>query len=164
MIGGPSIVFCGYAKVGRTGMRPHHYENAKTCERVVGFDANSLYLYCSRQEMLCGKEEYVKVENPKDPIVVKELCGRVMNNDLFGYLQVDIHVFIDINDPRNKKLLGILQAEKILLYMSVLKWYLSHGLKVTWVHRYLKYVSGRPFSWFPEEVSSTRQMGIIIQP
>ena len=58
---------------------------------------------------------------------------------------------------RTKKLLRVTRATEILLYTPMLKWYLSHGLKVTAIHKYLKYVSGCSFSWFPEEVSSTRR-------
>ena len=57
----------------------------------------------------------------------------------------------------NKKLLGVMKAEKILLYSPLLKWYLNHGLQVTKIHRYISYTSGRPFKWFPEEVSSARR-------
>ena len=39
----------------------------------------------------------------------------------------------------------------------MLKWYLNHGLKVTAIHKYLKYQSGKLFSWFPEEVSKARR-------
>ena len=38
-----------------------------------------------------------------------------------------------------------------------MKWYLNHGLKVTAIHKYLKYNSGKPFSWFPVEVSRARR-------
>ena len=41
----------------------------------------------------------------------------------------------------------------------MLSWYLKHGLKVTAVHSYVKYVSGKPFKWFPEEVSGARRDG-----
>ena len=57
----------------------------------------------------------------------------------------------------NKKLLGVMKTEKILLYSPLLKWYLNHGLQVTKIHRYISYMSGRPFKWFPEEVSSARR-------
>ena len=57
----------------------------------------------------------------------------------------------------NKKLLGVMKAEKILLYSPLLKWYLNQGLQVTKIHRYISYTSGRPFKWFPEEVSSARR-------
>ena len=40
-----------------------------------------------------------------------------------------------------------------------MKWYLNHGLKVTTVHKYLKYKPGKPFEWFSEEVSQARRNG-----
>ena len=195
MIGGPSIVFCRYAEVGQSKIRSHQYEDAKNCEAVVGFDANSLYLYCSGQEMPCGKEKYFEVRESANPeSAVEELCNAVLNGNLFGYLQVDIQVPEHLKDtysefsplfvldsiPRDfvpdhmkeyqektnrktllgsKKLLGILQAKKILLYTPLLKWYLEHGLKVTRIYKYLSYTPGKPFSWFPEEVSSARRDG-----
>ena len=60
MVEGPSIVFCWYAETGKSQIRYQKYQNFKTCAIVIGFDANSLYLYCSRKEMPCGNEEYVK--------------------------------------------------------------------------------------------------------
>ena len=56
MVGGPSIVFCRYAEAGISKIRSHIYsvageEDAKICRTVIGFDANSLFLYCSGQEM-----------------------------------------------------------------------------------------------------------------
>ena len=192
MIGGPSIVFCRYAEVGKTKIRSHQWgDAAKNCESIVGFDANSLYLYCSGQEMPCGKEQYFEVE---DPTAVEDLCNAVLNGNLFGYLQVDIQVPEQLKDkfrefsplfmvdsiakdlvpahmkeyqektnrktlPEAKKLLGVLRAKKILLYTPLLKWYLEHGLKVTGIYKYLSYTPGKPFSWFPEEVSSARRNG-----
>ena len=58
-----------------------------------------------------------------------------------------------------KKLLGVTKAKRILLYTLMLKWYLSHGLKVTSIHKHLKYESGKPFSWLPEEVSKVKRDG-----
>ena len=57
----------------------------------------------------------------------------------------------------NKKLLGVMKAEKILLYSTLLKWYLNHGLQVTKIYKYISYTPGTPFKWFPEEVSSARR-------
>ena len=39
----------------------------------------------------------------------------------------------------NEKLLGVTGSKGILLYSLMLKWYLSHGLKVTAIQKYLKY-------------------------
>ena len=58
---------------------------------------------------------------------------------------------------KNNKNLGVMKAEKILLYSPLLKWYLNHGLHVTKIHKYISYTPGRPFKWFPEEVSSARR-------
>ena len=204
MIGGPSIVFCRHAEAGVSKIRSHIYSDsdresgeaarenlradAKTCRSVLGLDANSLYLFCSGQEMPCGKEKVFHC----DPGEQDEIIQNVLNDELFGFFEVDIEVpeqkrkrfsefcplFVisevpedqipqhmkdyKINTGRkmiknNKKLLGVMKAEKILLYLPLLKWYLNHGLQVTKIHRYISYTSGRPFKWFPEEVSSARR-------
>ena len=190
MIGGPSIVFCRHAEAGVSKIRSHIYreEDAKICRSVQGLDANSLYLFCSGQEMPCGKEKVFKC-NPEEK---NEIIQNVLNDKLFGFFEVDIEVpeqkrkrfsefcplFVisevpeeqipqhmkdyKINTGRkkiknNKKLLGVVKTEKILLYSPLLKWYLNHGLQVTKIHRYISYISGRPFKWFPEEVSSARR-------
>ena len=190
MIGGPSIVFCRYAEDEVSQIRSHIYSeaDAKTCRAVLGLDANSLYLFCSGQEMPCGKEKVFQA-NPEEK---DELIQNVLNDKLFGFFQVDIEVpeqlldkfsefsplFIlaevpedqipqhmrdyKINTGRkkiknNKKLLGVMKAEKILLYSPLLKWYLNHGLQVTKIHKYISYTPGRSFKGFPEEVSSARR-------
>ena len=190
MIGGPSIVFCRHAEAGVSKIRSHIYreEDSKTCRSVQGLDANSLYLFCSGQEMPCGKEKVFHC----DPEEKNEIIQNVLNDKLFGFFEVDIEVpeqkrkrfsefcplFVisevpedqipqhmkdyKINTGRkmiknNKKLLGVMKTEKILIYSPLLKWYLNHGLQVTKIHRYISYISGRPFKWFPEEVSSARR-------
>ena len=42
MVGGPSIIFCQYHESGKSQIR----NDAKPCAKVVGFNVNSLYLYC----------------------------------------------------------------------------------------------------------------------
>ena len=198
MIGGPSIVFCRHAEAGVSKIRSHIYSDseagenlradAKTCRSVLGLDANSLYLFCSGQEMPCGKEKVFHC----DPGEQDEIIQNVLNDELFGFFEVDIEVPDQLRDKfsefcplfvisevsedqipqhmkdykintgrkmikNNKKLLGVMKAEKILLYSPLLKWYLNHGLQVTKIHRYISYTSGRPFKWFPEEVSSARR-------
>ena len=204
MIGGPSIVFCRHAEAGVSKIRSRIYsrcdskagaklsEDAKTCRSVLGLDANSLYLFCSGQEMPCGKEKVFKCNPEQSSEEQDELIQNVLNDELFGFFEVDIEVpeqkrkhfsefcplFVisevpedqipqhmkdyKINTGRkmiknNKKLLGVMKAEKILLYSPLLKWYLNHGLQITKIHRYISYTSGRPFKWFPEEVSSARR-------
>ena len=96
MIGGPSIVFCRHAEAGVSKIRSHIYRgsetgaklraDAKTCRSVLGLDANSLYLFCSGQEMPCGKEKVFKCNlGEKDEIILK-----VLNDELFGFFEVDL--------------------------------------------------------------------------
>ena len=56
-----------------------------------------------------------------------------------------------------KKLLGVMKAKKILLYTSLIRWYLQYGLRLTAIHHLVEYEPGKPFSWFPEEVSNARR-------
>ena len=182
MIGGPSIVFCRYAEAGVSKIRSHIEEDAKTCRAVQGLDANSLYLFCSGQEMPCGKEKVFHCDsggearaNPEEKAErakQDKLIQNVLNDKLFSFFQVDIEVpeqlrkhfsefcplFVlsevpedqipqhmqdyKINTGRkkiknNKKLLGVMKAEKILLYSPLLKWYLNHGLQVAKIHKYI---------------------------
>ena len=136
--------------------------------------------------MPCGKEQYIETSS----VNLEKLSNKVMKGELFGFLQVDIHILDELIDKfsefcpfffvdtirnqliplhmkecqkrtRREKILGTqkLLGEKILLYTPLLKWHLSHGLKVTIIHKYLKFESGKPFEWFPEEVSQARQNG-----
>ena len=191
MVGGLSTIFCQYHETGKSRIRSHKYQNPKTCTSIVGFNANFLYLYCSGQEMPCGKEEHAETNSKES---CEELFDQVMKGELFGFLPVDIHIPGELTDkfsefcplfildvipkelipnhmkeyqertgrntiPGTKKLFGVMRAEKILLYSPLLKWYVSHGLKVTTVNKYVMYKPGKPFKWFPEEVSQTRRNG-----
>ena len=50
-----------------------------------------------------------------------------------------------------------MKAKNILLYTSLVEWYLQHGLRLTAVHQLIEYEPGMPFSWFPEEVANARR-------
>ena len=98
MIGGPSIVFCRYAEAGVSKIRSHIYsEKAKTCRSVQGLDANSLYLFCSGQEMPCGKEKVFKC-NPERSESEAEIILKVQNDELFGFFEVDLEVPDQLRD------------------------------------------------------------------
>ena len=51
------------------------------------------------------------------------------------------------------------EREKALAVRALLQWYLIQGLKVTTIHRYLKYELEKPFRGFSEEVSQERHDG-----
>ena len=65
VVGGPSLVFTRHHKEGKTKIRSHHIPNAKPCRKILGYDANALYLSTMRQDMLCGKGEVVEFPDPK---------------------------------------------------------------------------------------------------
>ena len=71
MVGGPSIIFHHYHEAGATKLREHLYgEAAKTCQSIVGYDANALYLWCIMQDMptgcyvRCREEDQFKPHQP----------------------------------------------------------------------------------------------------
>ena len=47
-----------------------------------------------------------------------------------------------------------MKAKKILLYTLLIKWYLTHGLRLTVVYHLVEYKPGKTFSWFPEELAN----------
>ena len=92
MVGGPSIIFMRYAELGKTKIRSNKYKFPKNCVRIVGYDANGLYLFAAGQKMPCGKGECIEVENPTDPEFIKKICKDILDGKLFGFCQVDINV------------------------------------------------------------------------
>ena len=85
IVGGLSIVFHRYHKVGKTMIRKPYYngsqwfvfETEKLVYKIQGHDANALYLYCLTQPQLCGKLIYYEYKN-------EDLCK------LFGLIIVNI--------------------------------------------------------------------------
>ena len=68
MVGGPSIIFHHYHEAGQTKLRsPVYREEAKTCQKISGFDANALYLYCLMQPMPVGTYVRHKAEDDFKP-------------------------------------------------------------------------------------------------
>ena len=85
-------MFTRYAEKDKSKIRPHKYKEPKTCKSVRGYDANSLYLSGSGQEMPCGKEEFIEPLKPTDSEYVNKVCEDILANNFFGFCQVDIHV------------------------------------------------------------------------
>ena len=63
--------------------------------------------------------------------------------------------------PDQKKLLGVLQTKKVLLYAPLLQWYYEHGLQITAVHRTKDYIPQNIFDWFVQEVANMRRTGDV---
>ena len=57
-----------------------------------------------------------------------------------------------------KKVLGALSADKILLYAPLLKWYVEHGLEITAVYRTINYQPRTIFRWFVDQITAARHM------
>ena len=80
IVGGPSIIFNRYHKAGKTYIR----NGEKQCKKIIGYDANALYLWAIAQEMPTGKHEHIKEYK------LNQLQDDILNDKLFGFVKVDI--------------------------------------------------------------------------
>ena len=62
---------------------------------------------------------------------------------------------------KNKKLMGTLSAQRILLYEPLLQWYINHGAEITKVYRTIDYKPKVIFDWFVKEVTEARRTGDV---
>ncbi|KAE9282348.1 hypothetical protein PR003_g27433, partial [Phytophthora rubi] len=146
--GGPSIIFNRYAKRNETNIRC-----GKLCKKIIGYDANALYLWALGNEMPCDRLTTIEPY----PGIIDDIKA----DKIFGFLECDIrtpdhlkdyfsemtpifkNVLIDCTDEsvigkhmfdynqsreanRSKparKLIGSYFGEKILIYAPLLKWY-----------------------------------------
>ena len=195
IVGGPSLVFTRKHVVGETQIRSHQVAEPRLCKKILGYDANALYLSTMNRDMPCGRGRVVHHESSRQEAEAYFLSRRVKEEKVFGFVEVDIHVpkglwgvfeemcpfFYNKAIPdecvpqsmkdylretgrgkrsaKDRKLVGALSAEKILLYTPLLKWYLDHGMRVTRVYREIHYKRAKPFQWFVEEVTEARRMG-----
>lgn len=63
--------------------------------------------------------------------------------------------------PPRKLLIGAMQAENILVFSPLLKWYMEHGIEVTAVHEAVCFSRSACFRKFCEEVSDSRRKGDV---
>ena len=83
--GGPSIIFTRYAEKGITIIR-----GGKTCQKVIGYDANALYLWALGNDMPCGRLTTIQ---PYESII-----GDIKSDKLFGFLECDIETPTHLKD------------------------------------------------------------------
>ncbi|GMF15433.1 unnamed protein product [Phytophthora lilii] len=184
--GGPSIIFNRYAKRNETKIR-----GGKVCKKIIGYDANALYLWALGNEMPCGRLTTVEAYDG--------IIDDIKADKVFGFLECDIrapehlkqyfgemtpifknvlidctnesvigkHMF-DHNEARKqsrakpaRKLIGSYFGEKILIYTPLLKWYLSHGMEITKTYCFVKASSHKAFAPFMEAVSNARREGDV---
>ena len=66
--GGPSIIFHRYHEAGKTRIREtERGQDAKLCQKIVGYDANALYLWAVMQNMPTGSYTRRLAENEFKP-------------------------------------------------------------------------------------------------
>ena len=66
MVIGQSLVFKRYHEAEVTRIRLHRFKQPKVCKRIIGYDANVLYLSKTSRDMPCGKEKVVHYQNPQE--------------------------------------------------------------------------------------------------
>ncbi|KAG2872183.1 hypothetical protein PC118_g24197 [Phytophthora cactorum] len=180
--GGPSIIFNRYAKRNETKIR-----GGKVCKKIIGYDANALYLWALGNEMPCGRLTTIEAYDG----IVEDIVA----DKNFGFLECDIltpdhlkdyfskmtpifkNTLIDCADESvighhmykynealkqsrakpARKLIGSYFGEKILIYAPLLKWYISHGLKISKTYCFIKTSSHKAFDPFMEAVSNARR-------
>jgi hypothetical protein len=76
--GGPSIIFNRFAKRNEAYIR----NGDKLCNKVIGYDANALYLWALGNEMPCGRLTTIDAYDG----IVKD----IRQDKLFGFLECDI--------------------------------------------------------------------------
>ena len=176
-VGGPSIVFNRYHEADKKTIshvkhvKNGEYEiipNGKVVKKIVGFDANALYLWSLSQYMPTGFLSYENLEDKK--INVNELL-----DNTFGFYEVDIkvpeHLYdefsefppifknVTLTETKERKLISCLEVKKILLYHPLLKWYIDHGLVVEKIYGYIKSKECKTFNNFGDKVSDERRKG-----
>ena len=149
MVGGPSIVFKRHNETGVTKIRPHRVKTPKARAKIVGYDANALYLSAMAREMPSGRGIVQEFDSDEEG-----LAHIVGNPHWFGFAEVDIEIpkrlwakfeemppfFCNKQIPeqavpphmkayrdrtgrtqsKSQKLVGALSADKILLYAPLL--------------------------------------------
>ena len=59
---------------------------------IIGYDVNALYLYCSGDVMLYGKDTLVVNKKPFDQKRIAKFSKDVLSGKVFGFAQVYIEV------------------------------------------------------------------------
>ncbi|EGZ13265.1 hypothetical protein PHYSODRAFT_335033 [Phytophthora sojae] len=182
--GGPSIIFNRYAKRNETKIR-----GGKICKKIIGYDANALYLWALGNEMPCGRLSTIEAYTG--------IVDDIVNDKIFGFLECDIRTpehlkpyfsemtpifkntlidcsdrsvigqnMFEYNEERKqsrakpaRKLIGSYFGEKILIFAPLLKWYISHGMEITKTYSFIKASSHKAFAPFMEAVSNARREG-----
>ena len=78
--------------MGVTKIRSHKEAEPKTCKKILGYDANALYLSTMLTEMPCGQSIVRHYSNHEDLREAVFLTERVKKETWFGFAEVDIEI------------------------------------------------------------------------
>jgi hypothetical protein len=185
IVGGPSIIFNRYHEANKTKIR----NGDKLCKKIIGYDANALYLYNISQKMPVGAHTHITEYD------LDKLNTDILSEELFGFIQVDIetpdnlknyfsemtpifknaeikfedigeymqkyHIENNIPFNKGKKLIGSYFGKEIVLYTPLLKWLIQHGLIITKFYCAIAYKAEHAFKKFADEVSDARRAGDV---
>ena len=180
MVGGPAHVFTRYHEKGITRIRSH--ESLLT-KGAIGYDAIGDVMPCGKDMLVVNKKPFDQKRIAKFSKNV--LKGKVLHKSTLKCLtslikfseMSPLFVVQEIPPDRDipeemkiykektgrktvkgtKVLLGVIKAKKILLYTSLIEWYLQHGFRLTTIYQLIEYETGMPFSWFPKKVTNARR-------
>jgi len=178
-VGGPSIIFNRFQEKNKTKIK-----NNKICKKIIGFDANALYLGCIGNVMPVGVIQ--KIDILED---INYYIEQIKNDKLFGFVECDIEtpqelkskfnefplIFKNIEIKYNhltenmkklqtenfstKTLISSFYGKKILLYTPLLKFYLRQGLIITKIYQIFKTGCDTPFKNYVQEICNARREG-----
>ena len=187
IVGGPSLVLHRFHKRDATKIQHLKYEgwegthrkwsiaeDGKFVKKIIGYDANALYLSCVGGEMPCGE---LWLDKPTNPDKEKWYIERACTGEFEGFLEVDIEVpdektqyfaqfpplFMNLtystnedNPKQVRKLIAGLAARKQLIKSTRLKWLAEHGCVVTTVHSVIGCKFKRVFKDFTNTIAEER--------
>ena len=91
VVGGPSIVFTRLHEVEKTLIRENKVKEPRLCKKILGYDANALYLSTMLKEMPCGRGKVVVYKAAFEQ-EASELMRRQKEGKWFGFAEVDIEI------------------------------------------------------------------------
>jgi len=100
------------------------------------------------------KTLWTKFEEMPPVFVNREVLEATVSKEMLDYL-----IRTGRKRTTGKKLLGVLEADEILLYRPLLRWYIEHGVELQVVYTTIEYQPGKILAWFVDEVTDARRMG-----
>ena len=100
------------------------------------------------------KTLWTKFEEMPPVFVNREVLEATVSKEMLDYL-----IRTGRKRTTGKKLLGVLEADEILLYRPLLRWYIEHGVELQVVYTTIEYQPGKILAWLVDEVTDAPCMG-----